>query len=254
MTTLSQDITAVDPYDPFDNPLGTQGLSMSNLGAVDTVMQGQAYAFLITTQELLDVSTIDVGLAVKATAYQKQLRGQANYFLNTLVPDYIRLVVDANSLATLIEAFARQERSDILRSFEDAGTRRTLGTVLDALSETAGETYVDTGTFVNHVSAANQVLSTLGGGLDAIIETTISDLDTSIQATSKSIDDLTKAIYQNIDDIVAGANQAGDAIKDLGIGLLTTFAGAAVDPTPKKPGSGDGDKPATGDRDDGAGG
>ncbi len=243
--------TPPDPFDPDQNPIGTKGLATSYVSTANNLILGQSYSSLLASQMSLDVSAIDVALAVKVSAYQKQLKGYAGYFLGTLTNDFIRLVSDANNMATLIGSFVEVERGDILGAWSDEGARRNLVISMSALSDGAGEVFVDAGTLVNHVSEADRALGKLSEALDAAIESTIADLDTSMKLTVQSIDKLNEAISQNIDDIVSGANVVGGAVKDLGLGILTMISGEVKEPAkPTKPGEGD---PAGGDGDKDAG-
>jgi hypothetical protein len=237
----SLNAVSVDPFDPVQNPLGTKGLLAGFLSSATAITQGKAYAELIATQGVLDISSVDIGLAVKMAQFQQQLRDQARDFLDIILRGFSRLVLEGGSLASLIETFDQLDSTDIRKSWSDAGKRQNLVNVLSAVSEQAGEWYVDVNTFVTDVELASEALGTLSDNVDAVLGAALSELTDALKATAQTINDLTKAVYQNIEDIVGGAREAGDAVTELGIGVITIISGSMTGGEPKKPdGGGDG--------------
>lgn len=235
---------SIDPFDPVQNPLGTKGLLAAFLSSATAITQGRAYAELIATQGVLDISSLDVGLAVKMAQFQQQLRAQARDFLDTILPGFSRLVMEGGSLASLIETFDQLDSTAIRKSWSDAAKRQDLVNTLSAVSEQAGECYVDVNTFVTDVDLASGALGTLSDNVDAVLGAALSELTDALKATAQTINELTKAVYQNIEDIVGGAREAGDAVTELGIGVITIISGSMTGVDAKKPGGeggGDGD-------------
>jgi hypothetical protein len=240
----SLNAVSADPFDPIQNPLGTKGLLAGFLSSATAITQGRAYAELIATQGVLDISSVDVGLAVKMAQFQQQLRAQARDFLDTILRGFSRLVMEGGSLASLIETFDQLDSTDIRKSWSDAGKRQNLVNILSAVSEQAGECYVDVNTFVTDVDLASGALGTLSDNVDAVLGAALSELTDALKATAQTINELTKAVYQNIEDIVGGAREAGDAVTELGIGVITIISGSMTGGEAKKPGGeggGDGD-------------
>ena len=92
--------------DPFDrsNPLGPQGTLGAYRSALTGVEAGRTYSDLVATQQVLDLSGIDAGLAVTVAAHQEALRRQALEFDETVQADYIQLVGDVDNLLSLLSA------------------------------------------------------------------------------------------------------------------------------------------------------
>ncbi len=241
MPTTTHGTLSIDPFDPYQNPLGTRGLNGSFLSSANFIKQGKAYAVLITQQEVLDISKIDVGLALKMAQLQQQLRELATNFFNTILPDFERLVRQAGSLASLIQTFDRLDRPAILEASSNPAKRQSLVTLLDTVSEKAGEDYIDLQTLITHVELVGGYLLTLSADLDDLFEATLADLTDALKATVTNINELTKAVHKNIEDIVAGGRAAGDAVTELGVGIITVISGSINVGDVKKPD--DKDKP-----------
>lgn len=242
MPTTTHGTISIDPFDPYQNPLGTRGLNDSFLSSAHIIKQGKAYAVLITEQEVLDISGIDVGLALKMAQLQLQLRELATNFFNIILPDFERLVRDAGSLASLIQTFDRLDRRTILEAYSNPAKRQSLVTLLDTVSEKAGEDYIDLLTLITHVALVGGNLLSLSADLDDLFEAAIAGLTDALKATVTDINELTKAVHKNIEDIVAGGRAAGDAVTELGVGIITVISGSINAGDVKKPEDKDKDK------------
>jgi hypothetical protein len=243
------------PIDPYSraNPIGPGATLASYKSGGNAVTRGLNYATLVLTQEALDVSGIDAGLAVLVSAHQAQLKRQATEFADTVAADFRTLIADAGNFADIFAAFdtlAARDRDD-----SGAAGREAARDQLMAIADYAGEVGSDGDTAVDHVTVLRTELGRIGKRLDAAVKRAVAAVGEDGAAAAKRIDDLTKKIADNIQAIVDGATETGDAVKDLGIGVLTMIVSGLGDkPAPPD----DGDDTTGGDGDDttgkGAGG
>lgn len=218
--------------DPFsrDNPIGPGATLSSYKSGGNAVGTGLRYAALVREQESLDVSGFDAGLAVLVAEHQSQLKRQAAEFVDAVVPDFITLVSDAGNFADLFAAVAKVTTPNLHLS-ETAGKE-----VLTGIADSAGEIGADGDTAIDHVTLLGTDLDRVGRRLDSALERALTAVGKDGKAASDRIDELTKKISENIQAIVDGANATGDAVTELGIGILTEITKHTGDnPTPPDP-------------------
>jgi hypothetical protein len=215
----------VDPYGR-SNPLGpgdTLSTYKEGSGAVGT---GLTYAALVRGQEVLDVSGLDEGLAVTVTARQAELKKQAAEFVNTTVADFIQLTTDADNFTSLLAAFSGNASTmQQLSAATDLDASREL---MMSIADYAGEVGSDGDSAIDHLGVLQADLGRIGGNLGSAIEAAIAAVGADAEAASARIDELTEKISQNIQAIVDGANETGDAVTQLGIGILTEITKSGV--------------------------
>lgn len=230
-------------FDPAKNPLGTQNMEETYLAAADDFLLGQINANIILTQPNLDVSDLDPGLGTTIAAFQARMKRNAGYFLNKLMPGFITTIVDASNFSALVSAVASTTRADLLNAYTDPGTAKSVSNAADTLSDQAGTVFVDVNSLNASYLAGEKSVTSYSKSYDDSLTSAISLLSSSAKQVSSDIDALQKAIAQNIQDIVEGGKELGNAVTQLGTGILTMISGAAKDPDPTKEGDkGDGDK------------
>jgi hypothetical protein len=208
----------VDPYGR-SNPLGPGDTLSSYKAGSGAVGTGLTYAALVRGQEVLDVSGIDAGLAVTVAARQAELKKQAGEFVDTTAADFIQLATDADNFTSLLAAFTGNAATmQQLSAATDLSASREL---MLSISDYAGEIGSDGDTAIDHLGVLQSDLSRIGGNLDAAIQAAVAAVGEDAQAASARIDELTQQISDNIQAIVDGANETGDAVTQLGIGILT---------------------------------
>lgn len=208
----------VDPYGR-SNPLGPGDTLSSYKAGSGAVGTGLTYAALVRGQEVLDVSGIDAGLAVTAAARQAELKKQAAEFVDTTVADFIQLAADADNFANLLAAFTGDTAA--MQRLSAAADLDASREQIAAIADYAGEIGADGDTAIDHLEVLQADLGRIGGNLDAAISAAVAAVGADGQAASARIDDLTAKISENIQAIVDGANETGDAVTQLGIGILT---------------------------------
>lgn len=234
----------VDPYGR-SNPLGPGDTLSSYKAGSGAVGTGLTYAALVRGQEVLDVSGIDAGLAVTVAARQAELKQQAAEFVDTTVADFIQLATDADNFANLLAAFTGDTAA--MQQLSAATNLDASREQIAAIGDYAGEVGSDGDTAIDHLDVLQADLGRIGGNLDSAIKDAVAAVGADGQAASARIDDLTEKISANIQAIVDGANETGDAVTQLGIGILTEITKGG---TGSGTGGGDG---STGEPDTGGG-
>lgn len=200
------------------NALGPGSMLRSYRSAATAIGTGRAYADLVREQAPLDLAGIDAGLAITVAAHQNEIDGQAAEFCDTVVADFIRLASDVGNYVDLIASFGD---AVTLRQLADErrwdGVREKLG----AIADVAGENGVDGDTAVDHIATVRDEVRRSGKRLDAVLARAVGALDAEGKAAAAQIDTLTAKISDSIQRIVDGANETGDAVTTLGIGVLT---------------------------------
>lgn len=215
----------VDPYGR-SNPLGPGDTLSSYKEGSGAVGTGLTYAALVRGQEVLDVSGLDEGLAVTVTARQAELKKQAAEFVNNTVADFIQLTTDADNFTSLLAAFSGNASTmQQLSAATDLDASREL---MMSIADYAGEVGSDGDTAIDHLGVLQADLGRIGGSLGSAIEAAIAAVGADAEAASARIDELTEKISQNIQAIVDGANETGDAVTQLGIGILTEITKSGV--------------------------
>jgi hypothetical protein len=213
----------VDPFNPEVNPLGPRRLSAVYLDGASAIAAGMTYAALVAQQQYLDTSELDAGLAVELDAYQRMLNQQARYFSRTVTADFIRMCSDASNFAALVGAFAGPNRPMIAGAWEKPARRKAVADMLDALADHAGEISIDLLTFDDHLDFLARGMAGNGAKFDAALAKAVAELGAKAAGAQADIDRLTKAAADNVATIVKGANEAGEAVADLVVGILTAF-------------------------------
>lgn len=237
-------------FDPATNPIGTQNLEVVYLEAADNFVTAQLYANVILQQPPLDISQLDAGLATSINAFQARMKNSANFFQSKLIPGFIMSAVDGAGFCTLIESWSSLVRTDVLNSYQDAGSAKNASTMTLSLASQADDISVDVNSLNASFTAGNASINTFSKNYDTDLTNAINLLSDNAKQVSASIDELQAAIAQNINDIVEGEKELGNAITQLGTGILTMISGAATDPSG---GNEDGDGDGDGGEDDGDG-
>lgn len=213
-----------------DNPLGPRAILSTYHRMLGAVEAGRADALLVATQEQLDLTGIDAGLAVTVSAQQRELKRQSRNFTELVEPDYIALVAALDNLLGLlnaIEASYRKPAADPNAQWSDVTE------MLGAVGETAGETLATADSAVDHLNEITADVARISARLDAVITLAQSSLSAQAKKSLDRVEKLTAEISGNIQAIVDGAQATGDAFTDFGVGLLTTitdaFAGGGND-------------------------
>lgn len=220
------------PVDPYgrDNPLGPRAILSAYNQTFTAIETGRADALLIATQEQLDLTKIDAGLAVTVAAHQRDLKRQSYNFGELVEPDYIGLVV---ALDNLLELLGAVDAAYARPSADPDGQWDEVTRMLNAIAETAGETAVTADAAVDHLGVVNHDIARISGKLDAALKAASKSLDAKATKSLARVEELTKDVFENIQSIVEGAQATGDAFTDFGIGVLTTIADQ-VKPDDKK--------------------
>ena len=225
----------IDPY-TRENPIGPGTALSSYKSGGNAVGTGLKYAALVRRQETLDVSGIDVGLAVLVAAHQARLKQQAAEFVDTVAADFIQLASDVGNFEAVFGAFAANRQPLEAVGWESVRDQLT------SIADYAGEVGSDGDTAVDHVTILQTDLGRIAQRLDSALERGLAAVGEDGKAASARIDELTKKISENIQAIVDGANETGDAVTALGIGVLTEITKHTGDkPTPPAPGDDSGD-------------
>jgi hypothetical protein len=207
--------------DPFGraNPIGPgAALSVYKAGA-NAAGTGLTYAALVRTQANLDVSGIDAGLAVLISAQQAQLKRQAADYVDTVVADFFTLATDVGNFSDLWATFASDQA--VLSQLANGPIDSAVREQLTAVANYAGEIGADGDTAIDHAEVVQTALDKVGQRLNAALDRAISSAGEQAVAAAERIDKLNTKIADSIQAIVDGANETGDAVTNLGIGILT---------------------------------
>lgn len=227
----------VDPYGR-ENPLGPGAMLRSYRSGVTAIGTGLRYAAQLREQEPLDLSGIDAGLAVAIAGHQQELNQQAREFVDSITADFIQLVVGFGGFADLVAAFAADPGAT--QRLSVAPSRKGVAEQLVAISDHAGEIASDGDTAVEHMDLLRSDLRRTGRRLDSALTRAVAATGRDGVAASARIDALAEKVSGNIEAIVDGATEAGDAVTDLGIGILTEIT-THLSPTPPTPSTDDSD-------------
>ena len=240
------DFQKFDPYDPNSNPLGFGGLRGGYLDAATAFVSGEIYSDLLLEQENLDTRSLAADLAVQVAACQNAMRSCASTYLRTTSPDLIKLFADASNFAALMAASNNTPGISYADCAKSPAARQSVVSVLDALADQAGQIGLDVTTGKTHLEALQKTLTASAAKLDKALASAVTALGKEAVDAGKEIDRLNAAVAKNISAIVEGGNEAGGAVADLVVGVLTQFSKAAGGPD-KPTGDKTGDKP-TGDK------
>ena len=221
-----------NPFDPLTNPIGSDNLTAVYLAGSSNNAVLRLYAETILTQANLDVSSVDAGLGVAITAYQRRLKRNARFFLNQIKPGFIKQITDGTNFYNTLEPGFRTGRPDILASVDNESMQKAASDIFSALSTSAGKISVDARFLGVDFSQTKNAVDAFQNQYDAALNQTIARLDASAQQLSTEIDRLQTEINTNICQVVDGALQAGGAVTELGVGILTTFTSAEEEADP----------------------
>lgn len=217
-------------FAPSQNPISPQNLQEVYSSAANNFSLAQLYSQVILEQIDLDVSSIDEGLAIEINAFQRRLQTNANFFLNKLMPGLIGLITDGMNFNVILDNALKNERQDILNSFSNEQARTSATNIFSTVSTEADDIQVDAQTLATNFSSIEKLIVSFSNKYKASLEKVVTALGESAKILSANIDTLQTEIAENISDIVAGAQETGGAVTQLGIGVLTTIEGSAKDP------------------------
>ena len=98
-----------------------------------------------------------------------------------------------------------------------------MSSIVTILSEHAGTINQTANTASKNLDVVNKSLLQLQSQFDSALDSAIKELEVAATARIAEIDELETAIKKNINDIVAGSNKVGGAVRELGIGVLTSI-------------------------------
>jgi len=98
-----------------------------------------------------------------------------------------------------------------------------VSSIVTILSEHAGTINQTANTASKNLDVVNKSLLQLQSQFDSALDSAIKELEVAATARIAEIDELETAIKKNINDIVAGSNKVGGAVRELGIGVLTSI-------------------------------
>jgi|GEM_PF-1292256 hypothetical protein len=223
--------TLIDFYfAPIQNQISPQNLQEVYFSAGNNFSLAQLYSQVILEQIDLDVSSIDEGLAIEINAFQRRLQTNANFFLNQLMPGLIGLITDGMNFNVILDNALKNERPDLLNSFSSQQARTSAANIFSAVGTEAQDIQVDAQTLATNFSSTEKLIVFFSNKYKASLEKAATALGESAKTLSANIDTLQTKIAQNLSDIVAGAQETGGAVTQLGIGVLTTIEGSAKDP------------------------
>jgi hypothetical protein len=230
---------------PFGiNPLGTSALERFYLDTITDLQLAMLYANQLLSQVQLDFSQVDITLATEIQGFQQRSITGASFFQRLVVPGVITNLAGADNIANLADAALELVQEKLLAFSTDPTSldngANLLKVILQQMEDFDSESSSLLAKLQSSERSFNQFETTYVKVLDAAIKQTGS----AAAASAKVIDALQEKINENIADIVKGGREAGQGVKDLGIGLLTTFTGAMESPGEEEPGEeepGDGD-------------
>ncbi|MGD8215188.1 hypothetical protein [Aestuariimicrobium sp. Y1814] len=220
------------PTDPYgrDNPLGPRGILTSYSSTLTAIETGRADSLLVATQQSLDLTGIDAGLAVTVAAHQRDLKQLSYQFGELVEPDFVHLTVELSNLVELLKAADQSHRAPADAELCWQGVTETLKAVADS----TGETLVSADAAVDRLTSVNAEIDRVSKRLDVALKLAQDSLAAEAKQTLARVEELTRKISENIQAIVDGALATGDAFTDFGIGLLTTITKGLPDDD-KKP-------------------
>lgn len=187
------------------------------------------------------------GLTTVMTHQQGVMRDHANYYLDRLLPDTIRVFSDASAAASLFTA-ARSVLLPMMDTLDSAPGARSQAEQMAETLASSLDNWLD-----NAKDAASELereatqVERAQARLDAAVQATIQTLDGEdgqIAKTNASIVALRQSIEVNLQNVVMGGKDIGDGVKSLVTGVLTTIglgksetppSGGAGKTDPKKP-------------------
>lgn len=235
MATLTTALTA--------NQLGTYNLEETYLTSANDVIVGQLYSNLILAQPSLDVTKIDPGLATLVGAYQSRMQTTALFYITKLLPSFITTVDAGANFEALVNTALATDKTAIEHIAQDEEAAQHVAKVFATLSTEASSVGVGVNSLKVSYNTGQKAIGTFATDYDAALTKAIGLLSDSAKQLSAEIDALQAAIAQNIQDIVAGSEEVGSAVTQLGTGIITTIAG-----TLKEPGSDGKDNGKNGDK------
>lgn len=208
--------------------IGPADLSQDYLAATNDFMTTAKFGNVVMTQMRLDLP-VSAGLAYEIETYQDQLKGYAATFFKDVSGKFIHQVSLGLNFVALWKAQAEIDVPLLRQAGTNSKARDSSVHVYSELSEQAGRINQFAADLNGTLSVYNGKLGPLNGDLQKAIGQAITELGKAAEQATAEIDALNKTIAQNIDDIVAGANEAGSAVSELLIGVLTTIADAKPD-------------------------
>ncbi|MEW5291252.1 hypothetical protein ABW286_19060 [Erwinia papayae] len=201
--------------------LGDQDLLTDSLALSSSALLQQSYSNLLLTQQAFQAGNMDAGLATKIVAYQRQMYSQASYFKQESLPAIINLMTFGSNFSALVNAF---NSILITKSDEDILNGLTqLNRQLESLSDQAQSYGVIAQSLNSQLQVAWSSLSPLLKNYQAQLTQAEQTLSKEAAQWAETIRNLNTQIAANIQGIVSEGNKAGDGVKQLAKGIITSF-------------------------------
>lgn len=220
------------------NAIGPGDMQLDYLTVAGTFLPTQLAANVILEQPDFDTTGIDISLATTITTYQQRMKSSATSFLSQLAPAFITTIADAGSFSALVLAFAQLETTGVANAYSNQQNKAGAVNAIQAVAQQANAYAADALTAVNNWKAVEVSIASYSTAYDTALSAAINEAGATAASLSATIDAIQAAINQDINDIVSGGQQFGDAVTQMGTGILTTISGAAQDPDPKDAGNG----------------
>jgi len=213
------------------NPLSPLELLPAYSATTDSIVVSQSYAQLIAQQSNFNLP-VDAGIASKVTLLQKRMKEAALDLNNRLMARYITLITLADNFCILVDSFSKVADGSFVEASESDQARQSIEIAARELSTEAGNVNVKAAALSKVISASNKELTSVSTELDSALTLAYTQLGEDSASLSKEIDDLQLKIDAAIEDIVKGSDKVGDAVKELGVGIITNITEAKSDPEP----------------------
>ncbi|ODP97833.1 MULTISPECIES: hypothetical protein [Salinivibrio] len=214
-------MTGVNTIDTGDAGLLAAYLSAANRGLIT-----QKNANLLLSQQSLAGFELSSDLAVKSSAFQEELRQQANQYLQIVLPAVITTFSNGSNFSALVAAAQRalpNSNSALLAQADQiVHTLSALTTQARLYATHAAGLYAQAGVM-------NQELSYSNKQYDLVIAQIEQSVSADIKQQTEAIETLNQKIAQNIQGIVDGGTKAGEGVNKIGQTIL-----ASIDVTDKK--------------------
>ncbi|RQM39445.1 hypothetical protein EB241_03140 [Erwinia psidii] len=164
---------------------------------------------------------MDAGLATKIAAYQRQMYSQAGYFNQQSLPAIINMMLFGSNFSALVNAF----NSIFLSKSDDeiVSQLSQLNRQLESLSDQAQSYGVIAQSLNSKLQVAWSSLAPLMKNYQAQLDLAEKTLSKEAVQWADTIKTLNTTIAANIQSIVSEGNKAGDGVKLLAKGIITSL-------------------------------
>lgn len=210
-----------------ENPIGPRGLQVVYSTATQRMLLTQLYANLVLGQPMLDLQGASWSAAVNAPQYQDQMKRQAQYFLNQIMPSYIRMITDLDNFITLANISLKSPLILQLPS-------NSFGTVMESLADQADSIHTDATALNNRMTAMAMSVDTPKTAYEKGLADSIKSFGKKAKDLTDQIEKLDNGNRDAIGNVVSSGRQFGKGVSE----LLDTVSQPLVSEKPEAPNSG----------------